>query len=395
MRGKVIIEDSGLVRPAPDPRWAAEIRREMIQGIVDVEQRAVIANLACLLLVTFAAVSMPNAWSYALPIAMRVGAMGATRTTFARLRRALAAGGDYKRETRHVVAALAIGGASWAAVLVPVVAEPFLNPGRMLIGGGVLVGVSIIVSLLAPVPRFAGAFCAGFALVFAAGIASALADFAVRASLGMVGLFAIFLSYGFATTSRHRAAAEMLVENRAMSEELAEALAQAEFLAYRDPLTGLLNRRSFFQCAAEHGNDRVRHVITIDLDHFKAINDRFGHETGDRVLVGVAAALRGVIEELDGDGHCAVRLGGEEFAMVVSIAEPRPTVIVAEMVRHAIALVAGELGVRDLVTTASIGICAWQPGQPLDEVLARADRALYRAKSEGRNRVIRARASAR
>jgi diguanylate cyclase (GGDEF)-like protein len=395
VRGKVIIDDSGLARPAPDARWAEEVRREMIQGIVDVEQGAVVANLACLLLVSFAAYSMPNAWSYAVPIALRVAAMAATRATFARLRRALASRGDHGRETRHVMAALAFGGVSWAAVLVPVVAEPFLNPGRMLVGGGVLVGISIIVSLLAPVPRLAAAFCAGFVVTFAAGIAGAPADFAVRASFGMAGLFAIFLSYGIATTSRHRAAAEMLVENRAMSEELAEALAQAEFLAYRDPLTGLMNRRAFFQCAAEHGNDRVRHVITIDLDHFKAINDSFGHETGDRVLVGVAAALRRVMDQLDGDGHCAVRLGGEEFAMIVSIAEPRLAAIVADMVRHSIALVASEIGVRDLVTTASIGICAWQPGQPLDEVLARADRALYRAKTAGRNRVIRARASAR
>lgn len=228
-------------------------------------------------------------------------------------------------------------------------------------------------------------------------MAGAPAEFALRAGLGMVGLFAIFLSYGFATTSRHRIAAEMLVENRAMSEELAEALAQAEFLAYRDPPTGLMNRRAFFQHAHEANitDAETRHVISIDLDHFKLINDRFGHAMGDSVLVAVGNAMRGVIGELPRGNHCAVRLGGEEFAMIVAIADTRVTMNVAEMVRHAIALVARAIGEPGLVTTASIGLCAWHPGEDLDHVLSKADAALYQAKVGGRDRIVRVRAARR
>lgn len=194
--------------------------------------------------------------------------------------------------------------------------------------------------------------------------------------------------YGIAMSRRERHAAEMLVDNRRLSEELASSLAHAEFLALHDPLTGLFNRRAFFQRAGMQFEGRDRHVLTIDLDHFKAINDRHGHAVGDRVLIGVAQALRAVLGDLSGGDHYPARIGGEEFAVVVDTASAELAETVAEMARHAIGLIGRSGDVAHLTTSASIGLCRWSPDQPIDDVLTRADAALYQAKARGRDRVM-------
>jgi diguanylate cyclase (GGDEF)-like protein len=201
-------------------------------------------------------------------------------------------------------------------------------------------------------------------------------------------LLLIVLIYGIAAGMRHRRAAEMLVDNWRLSEELSSSLAHAEFLALHDPLTGQYNRRAFFQRAAAASAARDRHVLTIDLDHFKAINDRHGHAAGDTVLVGVGQALRAVLGELDPGEHFSARLGGEEFVMVIDVANPELAGAVAEMTRHAIGLIGPSGALRPLVTSASIGLCRWAPGETIDDVLSRADAALFQAKARGRDRVM-------
>lgn len=398
MRGGAIGNDNGVPsRATRSVCHKREITREFLQGIVDTEKRAIAANLLCLALIAISAMRMPNAADYSLALIFRVIAVAGTRAGFARMRAALESGADHERVMPALGATLLVGGASWASVLLPVVDHPFIDPGRMFIAGGVMVGVSIVVSLLAPSLRLAAAFCVGFLAVFLWGIADAPSAYAANAAVGMLGLFALFVTYGYATVASQRQAAEAIVRNRALSAELSAALTRAEFLAYRDPLTGLMNRRAFFQHAheADSTDAETRHVISIDLDHFKLINDRFGHAMGDSVLVAVGNALRGVIGELPRGNHCAVRLGGEEFALIVAIADTRVTMNVAEIVRHAIALVARAIGEPGLVTTASIGLCAWHPGEDLDHVLSKADAALYQAKVGGRDRIVRVRAARR
>lgn len=394
MSNSLIIDDNGLCHSERDSTWEPEIRREILQGIVDVERRAVLANLICWLVVALAAATLPNAALYIAPLAFRLLAMVGTRATFSRVRRRLSAGLDYQRHLIPLMAALFLGGVSWGATILPVVIEPFLNPGRLLVGGATIAGVSIIVSLLLPVPRLAFAYTAGFFCSFGLGLLWAPSEFALKAALGNVGLFAIFLSYGYATIARHRKAAELLVENRRLSEELATALAHSDFLAYRDSLTGLQNRRAFFKNDREDGGEQQKFVLTIDLDHFKAVNDTFGHPMGDRVLIGVADAIRSVIEKLGTEGHCAARLGGEEFAMILNVSEIEMAELIAQIVRLEIAQVPRRLEEDDLVTTASIGLSVWKPGEALDDVLGRADGALYRAKSRGRDCVVHARIAA-
>jgi diguanylate cyclase (GGDEF)-like protein len=156
-----------------------------------------------------------------------------------------------------------------------------------------------------------------------------------------------------------------------------------------DPLTGIANRRSFLH----EGNEVMkRHaararpaaVLLIDLDHFKSINDRFGHAIGDRVLQVFAEAAKSNLRASDLVG----RLGGEEFAAVLYDAGREKALALAERIRASFAEVAAEVDGRPVGATLSIGVVV-NVDQPLNvpELLRQADEALYYAKERGRNRV--------
>jgi diguanylate cyclase (GGDEF)-like protein len=161
-------------------------------------------------------------------------------------------------------------------------------------------------------------------------------------------------------------------------------------LAMIDWQTGLLNRRGFFSAAGR--NDRLlsdhagpASVIALDIDHFKKINDRHGHAAGDRVLQFIGDRLR----DLTGPGHLVARMGGEEFCIVLSGNNPAAAVALAESIRASCAEAGIKLDDGQVIRfTLSAGVYGASPGQSLDEALARADEALYRAKHEGRNRVV-------
>jgi diguanylate cyclase (GGDEF)-like protein len=156
-----------------------------------------------------------------------------------------------------------------------------------------------------------------------------------------------------------------------------------------DPLTGIANRRSFLQDAAlivkQHTTDpRPTAVLLIDLDHFKSINDRFGHALGDRVLEIFTDAARKSTRGSDLIG----RLGGEEFAAMLIDTSREKAVEVAERIRESFAQMAQEVEGRAVCATVSIGLVHSEgPTLDLPELLAQADQALYCAKERGRNRV--------
>jgi diguanylate cyclase (GGDEF)-like protein len=156
-----------------------------------------------------------------------------------------------------------------------------------------------------------------------------------------------------------------------------------------DPLTGIANRRSFLQEAAliakRHNSDpRPTAVLVIDLDHFKSINDRFGHALGDRVLEIFSETARQSTRTTDLIG----RLGGEEFAAMLYDTGREKAVMVAERIRESFAQATLEVESRPVCATVSIGLVHCQEAVvdvPL--LLAQADQALYYAKERGRNRV--------
>lgn len=154
--------------------------------------------------------------------------------------------------------------------------------------------------------------------------------------------------------------------------------------AMTDPLTGLMNRRALFKQVAGTPVDRFTGVLLFDLDHFKSVNDEFGHSTGDEVIRRFAEAMT---ECLRGNDICA-RLGGEEFAAVLPRTTTERAHQVAERVRRSFAEVVIETAKGSLKCTVSVGIAfPTIDGPNFEQVLADADRALYRAKNSGRNRV--------
>lgn len=154
--------------------------------------------------------------------------------------------------------------------------------------------------------------------------------------------------------------------------------------ALTDPLTGLVNRRAVFDQFAGKIIDPGIAVIMLDLDHFKAINDRLGHAVGDQVLKHFAEVVRDNTRA----GDTAARLGGEEFCVVLQNLSSRSAAQVAERMRAAFAA-APTPGITPPVNaTVSVGLAvSTGDGEEFDALLHRADAALYTAKSEGRNRV--------
>ena len=189
---------------------------------------------------------------------------------------------------------------------------------------------------------------------------------------------------------------------------LRELTGQLELLATIDNLTGLTNRRIFFERLGVEFRRATRHrlfferlgvefrratryrrplsVIMADLDHFKTVNDRFGHLFGDLVLSVTAQALRTNVRESD----LVARYGGEEFVLMLPETALAEAMVVAEKLRAAVEAQDYTNGIQSTRITISLGVAS-QPESALadaDDLLRRADEALYAAKHGGRNRVV-------
>jgi diguanylate cyclase (GGDEF)-like protein len=160
-------------------------------------------------------------------------------------------------------------------------------------------------------------------------------------------------------------------------------------LATTDPLTGVLNRRAFFErarevCARADAGGTLS-AILFDIDHFKRVNDLYGHDVGDR-------AIRAVAQEAASEQLIVGRLGGEEFAALVDGQGLDHALALAERLRQKMASLKFDTSHGRLTLTCSFGVSEWEPGDTIDFMLKRADVALYAAKTGGRNRVVAANA---
>lgn len=169
----------------------------------------------------------------------------------------------------------------------------------------------------------------------------------------------------------------------------ARQVAELTVVASTDELTGLASRR-FLLSNAAHWRQSVEQqnaacaLLMIDVDHFKAINDRFGHETGDEVLRHIARTLNA---NLRSDAILS-RYGGEEFCALVPIARPAEAEAAAQRLRTAIESQPYRSGLTQINITISIGVAMHENRQSLQEVLRVADARVYKAKDMGRNRVV-------
>ena len=173
-------------------------------------------------------------------------------------------------------------------------------------------------------------------------------------------------------------------------QRLNEAMEQLSEIAMRDELTGLYNRRYIMDVLSRQKAlaDRGHLSFTLcycDLDHFKRINDRYGHQTGDRVLRDFAEVAESVVRSVD----FVARLGGEEFLLVLVGADEVMAERVAERLCERTRFLAMVPQDPDYRQTVSIGLAAFRPGERVEDVIQRADRALYSAKSQGRDQIVR------
>lgn len=158
-----------------------------------------------------------------------------------------------------------------------------------------------------------------------------------------------------------------------------------ERLSRTDMLSGLMNRRAFLD-AFEQARGSVS-LVLLDIDRFKSINDTLGHKAGDDVIVAVAQVLK----DLLGEDAMVARIGGEEFAVLLSGSEAGTGPEVAESIRRAVGEAAFEAAGRAVRITVSGGISEGVAESGFSELFSGADRALYLAKAAGRNRIVHAR----
>ncbi len=193
------------------------------------------------------------------------------------------------------------------------------------------------------------------------------------------------------STCRIRVGTRVVLQLSTVDQLGAEVAERIQRTLHDDPLTGLGNRASMERRLVEEVSFARRHeqplgALMLDLDHFKRINDRYGHHAGDQVLRAVGQAVRATIRLED----AAFRYGGEELAILVrGIPEPG-MVAMAERIRVSIEQLQVRLGERVVEVTVSIGAAMLRPAaaDPGRDLLARADTALYQAKRAGRNRTV-------
>jgi eukaryotic-like serine/threonine-protein kinase len=184
--------------------------------------------------------------------------------------------------------------------------------------------------------------------------------------------------------------ASALANEASVALENARLFREVERLSLTDPLTGLRNRRGFLDDARRNVDIAIRHkhplsVLMLDIDHFKRVNDTYGHATGDKVLTGIALVCRKHMRTTD----LLARFGGEEFCFLFPQTTAANALLMAERLRTSIAAAGFEAEAQSFSVTVSIGIseCMGEKDS-LEKLLARSDEALYQAKNTERNRVV-------
>jgi diguanylate cyclase (GGDEF)-like protein len=271
----------------------------------------------------------------------------------------------YKRE---IFETLGMDAASGPGGLVRVTGSPYLHVAAR--SERPQHGIAVhIVAPIEDIQSVRGDAFAAFGLLAFSGLMLTALVFGVRAYLLRV--------------RQHRESIE------ATNQSLKQLNEHLDHLARMDPLTNSANRRHFQTClegelarAGRYGHECS--LISIDLDHFKQINDRYGHSGGDEALRHFVRVTR---QQLRGQDELG-RLGGEEFAVLLPETGMQKAIAVAERIRAAVEANAAQFGDARLPLTASFGVACWNsPAEPADSLLQRADTALYAAKAAGRNRV--------
>ena len=284
-------------------------------------------------------------------------------------------------------------GLFWAACMLPVVNTLGHDIAAMFVCVVIIVSVAVTSMVIATQWRAFVSFLAGVMLglvpqtIF---YLDAIGTIPLLATLGLAPALAVL---AHAVHKQDRQMIRTRLEKERLAAELADALAAAEYLANRDSLTGLYNRRAFEAVADQISQDGAVHplsLILVDLDHFKSINDRYGHAAGDAVLKRTAELICRYIGQDDlmgrGDGASA-RWGGEEFILLLRRCPAQDAAQIAATLRAELPLMRSPAWPNELIVTGSFGVATWHAEMPLHLAISNADQAMYQAKQAGRNQV--------
>ncbi|MEP2102052.1 MAG: GGDEF domain-containing protein [Parasphingorhabdus sp.] len=283
----------------------------------------------------------------------------------------------------------ASSGIIWAAMMLDV---------GVLIGGSdavlttwvtILVTMVVSVLLAAPIAGIAFPLLGGFTAAVAAGILLFGKDFSNFAELALAFMcLALFIIAKAVNLQAHKSCHDGIEVER-LSQRLAEELQRTSWLSQHDSLTGLLNRSALQERIAELG-DMPSPLILLDIDHFKQINDSYGHGQGDEVIAAVSACISETLEEAAPDA-LAARWGGEEFIIALPDCNSpdckTDAADIAEHLRSAVAKLTHQDWPARLRVTGSLGV-ACGPASAFSVTFKSADSAMYEAKEQGRNRVV-------
>lgn len=261
----------------------------------------------------------------------------------------------------------------------------------------VLVGVSgIAMMVVSPVGRANFFFSLGLLLPPLAQIAWSENAVSLQILGGWLVMFAVQVTYArdlkremvlqLDATARNQALVSLLTEARA---DLQQAMVQLNQLVTIDPLTGAYSRRYVFQLLDRHVANLRRHgtpvsIVMLDLDHFKRVNDQYGHPVGDRALSAASLAVTGVLRE----GDLLARIGGEEFLVLLPMTDQAGALLLAERLRQTLADTQLQEGGATINLPASFGVAQLRPEEDTAAWYQRVDAALYQAKARGRNTVV-------
>jgi diguanylate cyclase (GGDEF)-like protein len=292
------------------------------------------------------------------------------------------------------VALRALQGLCWgaAAVLFHAGGASFAVSDMIILLVLVSISASSVVNM-APSFRTLAVFCASILVIPILYYFSLDDALHTKLAVGLSILLLVEMQFGWDAYRQFSGGMHQLVLNRRAQEQLEMRNAELDglnqklrILAIHDQLTGLYNRR-FIEDQLERQRELfVRHgnpcsIVLFDIDHFKQVNDSYGHAVGDDVLVAFSRRVEGLLRQGDTLG----RYGGEEFMLVLPMTDLNAALHLAERVRNAMAASPVVGGSEPVTVTASFGVARIERGDTVDSWLLRADQALYRAKEQGRN----------
>ena len=336
-------------------------------------------------LIGWMAADMPDGRILWLLIALQILTQAAIATSAIWLRQAVNAG--HVPAFRHVLWMIteATSGAIWAAALI--LLGPLIGSSNPALTSWVTILVTMTISVLlaAPFAGIAFPLLCGFFATLATAMLFLNWNISGFTELAYICLTVTLFIIAKAVNLQARANCRAEIGVVRLSERLEEELRRTSWQSRHDSLTGLLNRSALLDAISEMGDGRAS-VILVDIDHFKAINDSYGHLQGDEVISAVGSCLSQTLGAMMDDALTA-RWGGEEFIIVLSECPDQQAREIAETVREAVAALSQAYWPEPLRLTVSLGLAS---GSALrfSSLFRKADRAMYDAKAQGRNRVV-------